>query len=292
MKATCWPFSIASSAASTATIVLPGSDVALQQPVHRLGLLHVFADVLQRAPLALRQMERQHAPAARRGRVSSTRVTSVFSSRSASRRRSSRPTWKRKNSSRIRRRCAGDRNALSASSGVPGGGKWASASASCRERHPQRRAHGVGQHIVEIGRKPGQRVGHEPTLHLRRDRLDPLVDRNDAAAMDRLDIVVLDDLELRVRDLQPCPLIALERAVDDQPQSRPDLILQVGGVEPGEPQRTGGIAQQGFEDPHARPPRAAQAARDHVAGRRDGLAFAQRGDRLQPPAVFVAQGKR
>ena len=78
MKATCWPFSIASSAASTATIVLPASDVALQQAVHRLGLLHVFADVLQRAPLARRQMERQHARCSAARTRSSTRVTSVL----------------------------------------------------------------------------------------------------------------------------------------------------------------------------------------------------------------------
>ena len=48
MNATCRPFSIATSAASSATIVLPGADVALQQPVHRLRPLHVGDDLAQR----------------------------------------------------------------------------------------------------------------------------------------------------------------------------------------------------------------------------------------------------
>ena len=45
MNATCRPFSIATSAAISATIVLPDADVALQQPVHRLRPLHVGDDL-------------------------------------------------------------------------------------------------------------------------------------------------------------------------------------------------------------------------------------------------------
>ena len=40
---------------------LAGPDVALQQPVHRLRPLHVLDDLFQRRPLAVRQLERQHA---------------------------------------------------------------------------------------------------------------------------------------------------------------------------------------------------------------------------------------
>ncbi len=40
---------------------LARADVALQQAVHRLGALHVFADLLERRALAGRQLERQHA---------------------------------------------------------------------------------------------------------------------------------------------------------------------------------------------------------------------------------------
>ena len=200
---------------------LPGSDVALQQPVHRLRLLHVFADVLQRAPLSLRQMERQHAPERGADRVVHARdqrlqlalgfappqqqtdleAKELFEDQAPLR-------WRPKGVERVER--GGRRRKVGGGQGLLSRG------------HPQRRAHGGGQHIVEIGWKPGQHVGHQATLHLRRNRLDPLVDGNDAAAMDRLDIVVLDDLELRVGDLEPCPLIALERAVDNESQSRPD----------------------------------------------------------------------
>ena len=41
---------------------LAGADVALQQPVHRLGALHVGDDFAQRRLLAVGQLERQHLP--------------------------------------------------------------------------------------------------------------------------------------------------------------------------------------------------------------------------------------
>ncbi len=50
---------MATSAASSATIVFPAPDVALQQPVHRLGTLHVRDDFAQRILLAGRQPEWQ-----------------------------------------------------------------------------------------------------------------------------------------------------------------------------------------------------------------------------------------
>ena len=69
-------------------------------------------------------------------------------------------------------------------------------------RHVKRGANGVGQHLVELGRQSREGIGDEPSLHLRRYRLDPFVDRHDPPAVDRLDVVLLDDLELWIRDLQ------------------------------------------------------------------------------------------
>ena len=60
MNATCRPFSIATTAASSATIGLARADVALQQPVHRFGTLHVRDDFAQRVLLSGREPERQH----------------------------------------------------------------------------------------------------------------------------------------------------------------------------------------------------------------------------------------
>ena len=62
MNATWKPFSIATTAAISATIVLPDADVALQQPVHRLRPLHVGDDLGDRLLLIAGQPERQHAP--------------------------------------------------------------------------------------------------------------------------------------------------------------------------------------------------------------------------------------
>ena len=61
MNATWKPFSIATSAAISATIVLPGADVSLQQPVHRLRPLHVVDDLGDHLFLIAGELERQHA---------------------------------------------------------------------------------------------------------------------------------------------------------------------------------------------------------------------------------------
>ena len=42
---------------------LAGTDVTLQQPVHRRGTLHVFDDLFQRAPLSFGQPEWQECRA-------------------------------------------------------------------------------------------------------------------------------------------------------------------------------------------------------------------------------------
>ena len=62
MNATCRPFSIATSDAISATIVLPAPTSPCKQPVHRLRTLHVGDDLANRGLLIARQPERQHAP--------------------------------------------------------------------------------------------------------------------------------------------------------------------------------------------------------------------------------------
>jgi hypothetical protein len=90
MKATCKSFSIATSAASSATIVFP-THVALKEAVHGLGALHVIDDFLERGPLSFSQPERQNLRADSRMR-SSTFTTTSFDSRMAERRRSKTPS--------------------------------------------------------------------------------------------------------------------------------------------------------------------------------------------------------
>ena len=105
---------------------LAGADVALQQPVHRLGPLHVGHDLAQRVfcPAvslngSTRRADSRIAVVDDDGRA--------FRSLACRRLRSTSPAWNRKNSSKISRCCAGVRYALSASIGVPGGGKCVSA---------------------------------------------------------------------------------------------------------------------------------------------------------------------
>ena len=155
----------------------------------------------------------------------------------------------------------------------------------------QARAHLGRQRIGQVGAQRLERLGDELALHLRGDRPRALVHRDDPSGVQRFDLVGVDDLELRVRDLQAAVLIALERAVDHQALPGANLVLEKRRVEPGQPYRARGVAHQRLEDAEAGTPGAAQAAGDHVAADRDGLPLAQRGNRLQPAAIFVPARK-
>ena len=92
-------------------------------------------------------------------RMSSVTMTErAFRSPSDLRRRSTRPSWNRKNSSKIRRRCAGVRKAFNCSTGVPAGGKWTSRSAARRSTSCSRArtSAGSGSAICDgMPREPG-----------------------------------------------------------------------------------------------------------------------------------------
>ena len=62
MNATCRPFSIATSDASSATTVLPEPTSPCNRRFIGRGSLEVLDDLLERLPLAWRELEHQHAP--------------------------------------------------------------------------------------------------------------------------------------------------------------------------------------------------------------------------------------
>ena len=59
ISAPWWPPCTAASSAVTATTVLPGADVTLQQPVHRVRRGEVGVDLGDHPPLGVRQREAQ-----------------------------------------------------------------------------------------------------------------------------------------------------------------------------------------------------------------------------------------
>ena len=267
---------------------LARADVALQQPVHRLRLLHVLADVLQRLALAAGEVKREHAsqrltdPIVDVDRETLALGIALLPPQQQADLKAEeffqdQPTLCRR--SKPVENCEG----------LIGLREVRRDERGAAIRQPQCAAHVGRQGLWQIVGKSRQRVGHQLPLHLRSDRPRAFVDWDDTACVKRFDLVAVDDLELRVGDLQARPLVAFERAVHDHPGARPDLIFQVRRVEPGQPHRAGLVAEQRLEDPHAGTPRASQSGRDDLPGNRDSLAFAERRDRLQAAAVFVAQ---
>jgi hypothetical protein len=269
---------------------LARSDVALQEPVHRLRPLHVFADVLQCLPLPRSQMERQdgshrladpvvHLDGEPFALGICLAAPQQQANLEAEELLEDQPALRgTPEGIQLIQRRLGRRKVRGLERGATAG-------------DTEGRSHGLGQRLRQIPRQLRQRVGDQAALHLRRDRSRAFVDRDDAAGVKRFGLIAVDDLELRVRKLQSRPLVPLERAVHDHLAAGMDLVLQIGRVEPGEADRARGVAEQRLEDAHAGSPRAAQAARDHLAGNGDGLAFTQRRDGLQVAAVLVAEGK-
>ena len=79
-------------------------------------------------------------------------------------------------------------------------------------RKIEAKAHGLGELIGQVGGKLVQRVVHEPPLHLGGDAAGPLVHRDNPSGVNRLAVLVVEDLVLRVGQLQPALGPHLRRA--------------------------------------------------------------------------------
>ena len=131
MNATCRPFSIATSAANSATIVLPAPTSPCSSRF--IGVARCMSSTISfnavRCPSVSLNGRMLRADSRIR---SSTWITRGFDSRTAARLRSINPSWNRKNSSKMSRTCAGVLNAFSRSAGVCAAGKCVPISAARR----------------------------------------------------------------------------------------------------------------------------------------------------------------
>ena len=217
MNATCRPFSIATSAASSATIGLAGADVALQQPVHRLGPLHVRDDFAQRVLLPGRQPERQHL-----ARRLANAIVDDHRLRLAIRRllplAQDQPGLEQEELLEDQPLLRGaTRNAFSASTSVPAAGKCASASAWRRRRQPALRANRVRQRIGDLRRHLREQPMHQRALHARRHATRPSRRSGTMRPVCTRRIVVVriaaDDLVFGIGELQSAAAAELDGAV-------------------------------------------------------------------------------
>ena len=181
---------------------LPGADVALQQPVHRLRPLQIVDDLLERLALSRRQPERQHARAPirecdrPRGPGPPSRSSDVT-------------TAPRQHARSEKERLLEDQPLLRRR-----GEPVQRVEPNVRRRkmrRQQRRRRGPAtaqtqecprQRIRQIGGQALERIVHESALHLRRHRAGLLVDRHDPPGVNGLAFFFVEDLVLRVGQLQ------------------------------------------------------------------------------------------
>ena len=224
---------------------LAGTDIALQQAVHRMGALHVVGNLLQRHALTRRQPKRQHGPE----RVANAivharhqRLALRFRFALAQQQAHLEAEELLEDETALRRRPIGvegverraDRGEVHLLEGRPA------------VRKPEARPDIGRQRIVEVRGEPQQRVRDQPPLHLRRDRSRALVHGNDPARVQRIGFRVgrvgLDQLEVGVGELQAGVGIPLQRAVEHDVIARVELILQERGVEPRDADRAARVA--------------------------------------------------
>ena len=147
-----------------------------------------------------------------------TTTDRALRSASALRRRSTSPSWKRKNSSKIRRRCAGGPERIQFVDRRPGGRKMDIGQCTPPRHEPLALTHVRGQRVRNVLGQLRQGAVHDRALHLRRQCAGLLVDRNDPSGVQRVVVRLalcrvgvcavrisfgLDDFVLRILQLQP-----------------------------------------------------------------------------------------
>src|SRR5688572_21304693 len=85
--------------------------------------------------------------------------------------------------------------------------------------------------------------------------------------------------------------VQLDVAKDDHRQMRLEDVRQEWLVHPGTADGAAGVAEDGVKDPETSPARRGDVRAPDRAEHRRLLPRAQRGDRLHPAAVFVAEGE-
>jgi len=138
---------------------LAAADVALEQATHGMRRREVLADLGERALLRGRRAERQRRT--QRGREPRRGGNAVPGSRPAAVRRSARPSWRKKSSSKMSERCAVDVAPLSPWRSASSVGAWTVCSARPRSVRRWRDAIGGGSTLGTRSAKRDNRRLHE-----------------------------------------------------------------------------------------------------------------------------------
>ena len=269
---------------------LARADVALQQPVHRMRALQVLDDLLERLSLPRRELERQHAA----GRLADAivdvdRMRFEFGRRASTSGQNAELKQERlfENQPPLRRRV----EAVDQIDRRPVRRKMRREQCRASRRQVEPQPDGVRQRIGQLLRQPLERVVHQLALDLRGDAAGLLVDRYDPAGVHRLAIRVVENLVLRIRQLQTAGTAHLGEAEQDDLLPAREHVAQERLVEPRHANRAAGVGDQRLENLEAGTPGRSQTAARDAAHDRRRLAGPKRRNRLKAAAIFVADGK-
>ena len=280
---------------------LTGADVALQQPLHGPWFLQVRDDLRQCVALALCQLEGQYlartlANPVVHGADEALLDLRIFVAAQGQARLEDKEVLEdqpalRRRGERVERvdagRCIGK---MRLPQRVPTGRPLL-----CRQDV-------AGDGVESIRRQLLQCLPHKAPLHVRRDTASAFVNGHNAAGVKGVQLAsgltaavelgaVLDDLELRIRDLQPARSPQLDLAEQHDALVRADDVLQKGLVRPHHLDLAAGILHESLEQAEAGATRVRQAGIEHLTTDGRGHARPQRDDRLQAAAVLVAARK-
>ena len=147
----------------------------------------------------------------------------------------------------------------------------------------------IGQIVVQIGGQTLKRVMHQPALNLRGDPAGLFVHGHDAARMNRLGILFVEDLVLRIRELESAVSPHLGETEQHDALTPGEDVAQERLVQPRRPQRPAWIADERLEDLEPRTPGRAEAAAQDAPRHGRGLTRLERRNRLQMTAILVAK---
>ncbi len=260
---------------------LAGSDVALQQPVHRLRTLHVLDDLGDDLLLVAGQLEREDAPRGVTDRVGDhdrPRFAIGFGGALPQHQPKLEQKELFEDQPALRRRAEAvqrfDRRAFRRKVDVVDRG------APVDQLLPH--AHVFRQRIRQRRRQLRQGLVHQRPLHLGGQRSGLFVDRHDPPGVQRLlrcgggfvRFFPLDDLVLRARELKAVRR-EFELPEQDDALMRMEDVVEEGLIEPDGAERPGVVAHDHLEDLEARPARRPDAAAKHFAGDRCRHAWLQ-----------------
>jgi hypothetical protein len=144
--------------------------------------------------------------------------------------------------------------------------------------------------VRHVRRQPLERVVHQRALNLRRHTARSFVHRHDPPGMNGFTLLVLDNLVLRVRELEAAAVRAqLHRAKEDDPLSRREHVAKERLVQPRGPNRARLVGDERFEDLEPGAPRRAETAAQDAAGHRRRVTRPEGRNRQEPAAVLVAE---